>query len=57
MCPAAFAIRGRELVVYILADGSEQKALLSKLGKHKMGKSCLSSGWRTWTRQSSSNWW
>ena len=38
---AAFAIRGRDLVVYVYADGNEQKALLSKLGKHSMGKSCL----------------
>lgn len=38
---AGFAIRGRELVVYLVAEGDEQKALLSKLGRHKMGKSCL----------------
>jgi hypothetical protein len=38
---AAFAIRGRELVVYVLAEGREQRALLSKLGKHKLGKVCL----------------
>jgi hypothetical protein len=38
---AAFAIRGRELVVYILPDSPGQKSLLSRLGKHKMGKSCL----------------
>ncbi len=38
---AAFAIRGRELVVYVWPDGEEQRSLLSKLGKHKMGKSCL----------------
>jgi hypothetical protein len=38
---AGFAIRGRELVVYILPEGREQEALLSRLGKHKMGKSCL----------------
>jgi hypothetical protein len=38
---AGFAIRGRELVVYLVADGVEQRSLLSKLGKHKMGKSCL----------------
>ena len=38
---AAFAIRGRELVVYVCADGDVQKSLLSKLGKHKMGKVCL----------------
>src|SRR6187455_3536870 len=36
-----FAIRGRELVVYLKAEGEEQRSLLSKLGKHKMGKSCL----------------
>jgi len=38
---AAFAIRGRELVVYVLADGQKQRSLLSKHGKHKMGKVCL----------------
>ena len=38
---AGFAIRGRELVVYLLPEGEEQRSLLSKLGKHKMGKSCL----------------
>jgi hypothetical protein len=38
---AAFAIRGRDLVVYLAADGEKQKALLSKVGKHKMGRSCL----------------
>ncbi|MBX3277606.1 MAG: DUF1801 domain-containing protein [Acidobacteria bacterium] len=38
---AGFAIRGRELVVYLVAEGEGQKSLLSKLGKHKMGKSCL----------------
>ena len=38
---ACFAIRGRDLVVYLAAEGETQKALLSKLGKHSMGKSCL----------------
>jgi hypothetical protein len=38
---ACFAVRGRELVVYLRADGQTQRSLLSKLGKHKMGKSCL----------------
>jgi len=41
---AAFAIRGRELVVYLAAEGQKQqkqRSLLSKLGKHKMGKACL----------------
>jgi Domain of unknown function (DU1801) len=38
---AGFAIRGRELVVYVLVEGEEQRSLLSKLGKHRMGKVCL----------------
>ena len=38
---AAFAIRGRELVVYVMAEGEKQKSLLKKVGKHKMGKTCL----------------
>jgi Domain of unknown function (DU1801) len=38
---AGFAIRGRELVVYLDAEGDRQKSLLSKLGKHRMGKTCL----------------
>ena len=38
---AGFAIRGRDLVVYVLVEGEEQRSLLSKLGKHRMGKVCL----------------
>ena len=38
---ASFAIRGRELAVYLFPEGDGQKSLLSKLGKHKMAKSCL----------------
>ncbi len=38
---AAFAIRGRDLVVYLYWEDPKQKALLAKVGKHKMGKSCL----------------
>lgn len=41
MCRTGFAIRGRDLVVYLLAGGKEQQTLLAKIGKHKMGKSCL----------------
>jgi len=37
---AGFAIRGRELVVY-LDCGEGDRPLLARLGKHKMGKSCL----------------
>lgn len=36
-----FAIRGRELVIYLIAENDEQKSLLSDLGPHRMGKSCL----------------
>ncbi len=38
---AGFAIRGRDLVVYLAPGEGEQKSLRSKLGPHKMGKSCL----------------
>src|SRR5262245_43744372 len=38
---AGFAIRGRELVLYLVANEDKQKSLLSRLGKHKMGKVCL----------------
>jgi hypothetical protein len=40
-CVVAFAIRGRELVVYVLPDAPGQAALLARLGKHTIGKSCL----------------
>lgn len=36
-----FAVRGKELVIYIDVDDPGQAALLARLGKHKMGKSCL----------------
>ena len=38
---AGFAIRGRDLVAYVWVDSEEQQALLQRLGKHRMGKSCL----------------
>jgi hypothetical protein len=38
---AGFAIRGRELVVYLMADDAGQQALLARLGPHRMTKSCL----------------
>ena len=40
-CLTGFAIRGGDLVLYLTAESEEQKSLLSRLGKHKMGKSCL----------------
>lgn len=36
-----FAIRGRELVVYLSCEGEPQSERLARLGPHKMGKSCL----------------
>ena len=41
ICLAAFAVRGKDLVVYLLPDTPEQVERLARLGKHKMGKSCL----------------
>lgn len=41
MCLVGFAIRGRELVLYLAVDDFEQQERLSKLGKYKMGKACL----------------
>ena len=38
---AGFAVRGKDLVVYICAENPKQAERLAKLGKHKMGKSCL----------------
>lgn len=36
-----FAIRGRDLVVYLSVEAPDQQARLARLGRHKMGKSCL----------------
>lgn len=38
---AGFAVRGRELVVYVDVESKAQQALLAKVGKHKIGKVCL----------------
>lgn len=38
---AGFAIRGRELVVYLVTEGEKQQSLLRKVGTHRIGKSCL----------------
>ena len=40
-CLVGFAVRDKEIVVYIFVDNPEQVELLAKLGKHKMGKVCL----------------
>lgn len=36
-----FAVRGRDLVLYLDAESEAQRALRAQLGKHNMGKSCL----------------
>ena len=41
MCLAGFAIRGRQMVVYLVPEGKEPERLMSRLGKYEMGKSCL----------------
>ena len=38
---AGFAIRGREIVLYLDCEEKASAVLLAKLGKHKLGKSCL----------------
>lgn len=40
-CATGFAIRGKELVIYLIGTGDEQEALLAKLGPYRMGKACL----------------
>ena len=36
-----FAVRGKELVIYLIGEMPGQDELLGRLGKHKMGKACL----------------
>ena len=38
---AAFAIRGRNLVLYLACDIPPQQALLARLGTHMRGQSCV----------------
>lgn len=38
---AGFAVRGKELVVYLICGRDEDAALLARLGRHRMTKSCL----------------
>ena len=40
-CLTGFAVRGKELVVYLVAESADQREQLGQLGKHKMGKACL----------------
>jgi hypothetical protein len=41
-CATGFAARKNDISIYLLADTPSQQQLLSRLGKHKMGKACLS---------------
>lgn len=41
MCMAGFSPRASALVVYLVPGFQKQEALLSRLGKHRHGKSCL----------------
>lgn len=40
-CVAGFAVRKNDLVLYLMAEGPRQAALLGRLGKHRTGTSCL----------------
>jgi hypothetical protein len=40
-CLTGFAVRGKDLVIYLVSESPAQQALLGRLGKHKMGKACL----------------
>lgn len=40
-CATGFAVRGKELVVYLVAEAPDQASLLARLGKHRFGKACL----------------
>lgn len=40
-CLTGFAVRGKELVVYLIAENREQAELLARLGRHRKGKACL----------------
>jgi hypothetical protein len=41
MCQTGFSSRKGDISVYLVASGANQEQLLSRLGKHRMGKSCL----------------
>lgn len=40
-CATGFAARKADISVYLVAAAPNQPELLSRLGKHKMGKACL----------------
>jgi Domain of unknown function (DU1801) len=40
-CATGFSSRKGDISIYLVASGPNQDQLLDRLGKHKMGKSCL----------------
>ena len=40
-CLTGFAVRGREIVVYLVSEGAGQRGLLARLGPHRIGRACL----------------
>lgn len=40
-CVTGFSSRKGDISVYLVAAGPKQEALLAKLGRHRIGKSCL----------------
>lgn len=41
-CVTGFAARKNDISIYLMEGGPEQEQLLKQLGRHKMGKACLS---------------
>lgn len=41
MCRIGYSPRAKELVLYVLTGSARQPELLARLGKHRIGKSCL----------------
>lgn len=41
-CVTGFASRKGAISVYLVAEGTQQDRLLARLGRHRMGKACLS---------------
>lgn len=40
-CATGWSARSGQFSVYLTAEGPQQPALLARLGKHKMGRACL----------------
>ena len=41
-CLAGFSSRKNDISIYLMSASARQEELLARLGRHKMGKSCLS---------------